>query len=179
MPMPRAAPALARCIAVLLCLLGAWPAQAQGPARSEAELKAEVLYRVLMFVEWPLTKLPADPVLSLCLYEPGPMAPALQALAGRKVHQRALLVRQTGLDSLGACHALWLGQAADIAALATPGRGLLMVSEGNGPLGGGQMLRLQVEDGRIVFDIELNEVRRAGLDMSAKLLRLARFVRKD
>jgi len=39
------------------------------------------------------------------------------------------------------------------------------------------MINLQVEDGRIVFDVDLDAARRANLTISTKLLRLARFVR--
>ena len=40
------------------------------------------------------------------------------------------------------------------------------------------MLNFQVEDGRVVFDVDLDATRRGGLEISAKLLRLARFVRR-
>ena len=41
------------------------------------------------------------------------------------------------------------------------------------------MLNLQVDGGRIVFDIGLGALRRQGLDISAKVLRLARYVKES
>ena len=43
----------------------------------------------------------------------------------------------------------------------------------------GAMLNLMLDQGRLAFDIDLPAARRAGLDVSARLLRLARFVRHD
>jgi hypothetical protein len=43
----------------------------------------------------------------------------------------------------------------------------------------GAMLNLLVEDGRVVFDVGLDAAHRAGLEISTKLLRLARFVSKS
>jgi hypothetical protein len=54
---------------------------------------------------------------------------------------------------------------------------VLVVSDAASMLDNGSMINLQVEDGRIVFDVELDAARRAGLVISTKLLRLARFVR--
>ena len=41
------------------------------------------------------------------------------------------------------------------------------------------MLNLQLDQGRVVFDINLATTRAAGLDISARLLRLARFVAQE
>ena len=101
---------------------------------------------------------------------------ALQALDGRKMDNHVLLVRSVRDRQLGGCHIALIGDAPGlpVAPAAT-----LLVSESPGMLERGAMLNLQVEDGRVVFDVGLEAARRAGLDISAKLLRLARFVKKS
>ena len=72
-----------------------------------------------------------------------------------------------------------LGPATDTGPLQQPGRALLLVSDAPAMLGRGVMLNLQVEDGRVVFDVGLAASHRAGLEISTKLLRLARFVQRS
>jgi hypothetical protein len=55
-----------------------------------------------------------------------------------------------------------------------PCPGVLMVGESEGFLAGGGMVRLEVVDGRIRFEIAAPVAARAGLVISAQLLRLAR-----
>ena len=54
---------------------------------------------------------------------------------------------------------------------------VLVVSDAAAMLEQGAMINLRLEDGRIVFDVDLDAARRAGLAVSTKLLRLARYVR--
>jgi len=54
---------------------------------------------------------------------------------------------------------------------------VLVVSDAATMLDQGAMINLQIEDGRIVFDVDLDAARRVGLAVSTQLLRLARFVR--
>ena len=57
--------------------------------------------------------------------------------------------------------------------------GVLLAGDSAGDLQRGVMLNLATEDGRIVFDIDLQAVRQAGLVLSSKVLRLARQVQGD
>lgn len=147
------------------------------PLPSPDVQKAEVVYRTLIFVSWPPERAAGTRGLQLCLLGEGRLDAALQALAGRSVRQQVLEVRRARADQLGGCHVLYL--PAPIAGSPSPFEGLpvLTVSDAAGMLDHGAMINLQIEDGRIVFDVELDALRRAGLDASAKLLRLARFVK--
>lgn len=163
--------------ALALCLLPAHGALAQ--AGSAETLKVEVIYRALMFVSWPPGSGEAAATgLRLCVMGDGRVESALQALHGRPIGQQAVEVRRLGrADQASDCQMLYI--AAPVAALkASLGDApVLVVSDGRAMLDHGAMINLQVEDGRIVFDVDLDAVRRAGLDISTKLLRLARFVR--
>lgn len=163
------------------CALLAWLAFA-GPARAQAggpeALKAEVVYRLLMFVNWPPEREQPGHRLQLCTLGEGRMEGALQGLAGRQIRQLTLDVHRVGRgDSPAGCHLLYLpapqaGLRTQLAELP-----VLVVSDAAPMFDQGAMVNLQVEDGRIVFDVDLDAARHAGLAVSTKLLRLARFVR--
>lgn len=164
-------------------LAGLWssPLSAQAPASNQAlaELKAQIVFRTLLFIEWPAGQLRPGQALSLCLLEDSPLATALLGLAGRTINGHALEPRRLRADQASACHAALLGPATDTGPLQQPGRALLLVSDAPAMLGRGVMLNLQVEDGRVVFDVGLAASHRAGLEISTKLLRLARFVQRS
>lgn len=162
---------------IMLGLVGARAsAQPSGPASPEV-LKAEIVLRALMFVSWPGDRTSGGNKLQLCTFGEGRMETALLALAGRTVRQQGLETRRARLDQLAGCHALYLSGPNPAAMAALSGRPVLFVSDVPSTLEEGVMLNLQVEDGRVVFDVELDAARRAGLDVSTKLLRLARFVK--
>jgi hypothetical protein len=160
-------------VSAMLSLLPLWPAQAQGAA--EAQLKAQVLVKALRFVEWPSGALSEGQALQLCLTEDTPLAQELRGLDGQSVGRNPLQVRVVRNRQFEGCRVVLAGEA--LAPLPTQ-PATLWVTEASGMLERGGMFSLQVEDGRVVFDVGLDTARRAGLDISAKLLRLARFVKK-
>lgn len=168
-------PLLRTCLG--LGLLGVHLAAPSQPlALAEPQLKAQVLFKVLRFIEWPPRSLAEGQALQLCLLDEGtPLAQELRALEGRNMDNHVLLVRSVRDRQMGGCHIVLIGEAQG-QVVAPPAT--LLVSESPGMLERGAMLNLQVEDGRVVFDVSLEAARRAGLDISAKLLRLARFVKK-
>lgn len=161
---------------MLLGLLGTPLAHAQ--ASSPESLKAEVIYRVLMFVTWPPDREAPGRPLQVCTVGDGRMETALQALAGRTIRQLTIEVRRAARhDLLSGCHLLYLPGPQPAWREPLGDLPVLVVSDAAAMLDQGAMINLQVEDGRIVFDVDLDVARRAGLAISTKLLRLARFVR--
>jgi len=164
-------------------LAGLWstPLSAQAPASDQAlaELKAQIVFRTMLFIDWPAGQLRPGQALSLCLLEDSPLATALLGLAGRTINGHALEPRRLRADQASTCHAALLGPTTDTGPLQQAGRALLLVSDAPAMLGRGVMLNLQVEDGRVVFDIGLASAHRASLEFSTKLLRLARFVQRS
>ena len=157
------------------CLL---PTPAKAQAVSPESLKAEVIYRVLMFVTWPPEREVPERGLQICTLGDGRVEGALQALIGRPIRQLTVAVRRLARpDQHAGCHLLYLPAPQPALRSALADAPVLVVSDAAAMLDQGSMINLQVEDGRIVFDVELDAARRAGLVISTKLLRLARFVR--
>jgi hypothetical protein len=155
----------------------AWvtPAQAQ---RQEPELKAQVLFQLLLFVQWPGRA--GEAAFQFCALDDTPLAQAMRGFEGRRINDRVFTWRRVAGDQLAACHVAYVGHAGQPSLHQQVGQhGLLWVGDELGLLDHGAMLNLQVDRGKVVFDIGLEALRRGGLDISAKVLRLARYVKES
>jgi hypothetical protein len=180
---PHHLPGLAALLALWLAATSAW-----AQALPEVELKAQILWRALQFVEWPAEVAPAQP-LQLCLLAPGPLAEVLREWPPRELNGHRVELRRVPGAGGGAggtapsaaaaagCHIAYVG--ADAQLPAPPPRALLWVGDSHGATERGVMFNLQPQQGRIVFDVDLHAARRAGLEINARLLRLARFVHME
>jgi hypothetical protein len=161
-----------------LALILAWvavPVQAQ---RQEPELKAQVLFQVMLFVHWPGRT--GDSTFQFCALDDTPLAQAMRSFEGRRINDQVFTWRRVGVEQLAACHVAYVGQAGQAMLHKHVGEhGILWVGDELGLLDRGAMLNLQVEAGKVVFDIGLETLRGSGLDISAKVLRLARYVKES
>lgn len=163
-----------------LTLLAVTPwamAQRQAP---ESELKAAIVANMLLFVDWPTHGLQAADKLTLCYLDGGPVSTSLGRFEGKLIKNKPLQVVRVDITGIGGCHALYLSpvDTSNLARIA-PGfspAGVLVVGDSPGFLQRGAMINLEIESGRVVFDIDLRSVRKGGLVVSSKVLRLARQV---
>lgn len=167
-------------ILLALLLLALTPlAHAQRQA-SEPDLKAAILVNMLLFVDWPTPQGRSPDRLTVCYLAGSPVATALAQLGGKLLKGQPLQVVRVDAAMLGGCQVLYLSptDATGLPRLTTslPGRGILLVGDSPGYLQRGVMLNLEIEGGRVVFDIDLRSVRQSGLTVSSKVLRLARHV---
>lgn len=161
----------------LLVLAPLAQAQRQAP---EPELKAAILANMLLFVDWPAQGVQAPNRLTVCYLDAGPVAVALDQLNGKVLKGKPLNVVRVDPAMIGGCHALYVSPL-DVANLPRVvsnlrASGILLVGDSPGFLQRGVMLNLEIDGGRVVFDIDLRSVRQAGLTVSSKVLRLARQV---
>jgi hypothetical protein len=163
-------------IGLLALLLWHLPLQAQKLA--EDDLKAQVVVRALLFFDWPASALEAAQPLLLCVAAPGAFAAALERVRGEMINGHRLDVRRATVSELRPCHVAYVGPA-EVEALQGQPRATVLLGDVQGLLERGVMLNLQVDQNRVVFDINLAAARRAGVEISARLLRLARYVRQD
>lgn len=163
-------------LAWLLAACACMPASAV----DEPDLKAAIIFNLLLFVDWPADVLPAQaPSLGLCIDRASPLQRAMKALDGRIVRSWRLDVRDlSGAGDWSACHAALLDNDAN--APARPPVGTLLIADGDvAPAGGssiGAAVVLHRVGNRVVFDINLGIARQSRLQFSSKLLRLARTV---
>lgn len=177
MLMAIAGPWRAALALVLLALTPVVHAQRQAP---EPELKAAILVNMLLFVDWPTPAGRSPDRLTVCYLAAGPVATALEQLGGKLLKGLPLQVVRADAAALGECRVLYLSPAEATGlpniVSSLPASGILLVGDSPGYLQRGVMLNLEIEGGRVVFDIDLRAARQAGLAVSSKVLRLARHV---
>ncbi|HEY2929752.1 YfiR family protein [Piscinibacter sp.] len=156
----------------------------QARAVEEGELKAAIVFNILLFVEWPPESLPdTGGSLVLCVGPNSALNASLKGLNERPIRNHRLEVRDLPpASSATTCHAVFVG-AADRMRLAAGlkaqrAAGALVVSDDIDAPHDTTAIVLQRIGNRIAFEVNLQPVRQARLQLSSKLLRLARVVRE-
>ncbi len=179
MPLRRRLPQLI--LAMLLAMLA--PGMPAQDVREEYQVKAAYLFNFAKFVEWPAQAFRApDAPLVLCVAGRDPFGGVLAAYERRIVHGRELRVRRNvAVGELRGCHLLYVSESEErrlaptlAAAVDMP---VVTVSDLDGFIDAGGMIGLVEADARIQFEVNLGSASRAGIRVSAQLLRLARRVR--
>jgi YfiR/HmsC-like len=167
-------PALA---AFVLCA-AAWT-----PQVSEYQVKAAFLLNFARFIEWPKSAFTdAQSPFALCILGDDPFDGTLDALVesetvgGRKVVVQRL--RHTPAPK--SCQVLFIARSEkDVSEiLAGLGTGVLTVGDEDGFLRDGGIIAFAVEDRHVRFDINQRAAAKASLTLSARLLKVARSVKK-
>lgn len=149
---------------------------------SEYELKAAYLYNFALFTTWPADRLAdSGAPMTFCVLGQTPLAGALTDLQARKIRGRNIVVKQIAAAEDGrTCHVLFLGagehEKSPKMMEAVRDSGTLTVSDSFDPLSSDAVINMMIENGRLVFDVNLPGARRARLTLSSKLLKLARSV---
>ena len=150
------------------------------------EVEAAFIYNFLLFTTWPDEGRAGsvDSPLGICTVGQDGVSTALGALRGRMVRDRSLQLRAiSGGDGFDDCHAVYLAKSEKLRwenlLDATGGSHLLTVVDcGESLCASSSVLAVAVEKNRVVFTVSMPSAERAGLNISAKLLRLAQTVHK-
>jgi hypothetical protein len=141
-------------------------------AVDEADLKAAIVFNLLGFIDWPPRAAPAPgAALRLCVAPKSSLRRPLQQLHGTPVREWRLEVREAPAER---CHALVLGEGAP----ETGWRHEPVVVFSEAPHGADDAVtvHLDLEHGKVRFELDVGSAQRAGLQLSSKLMRLARKV---
>jgi hypothetical protein len=179
-------PLLLRCVAA--CLFASLTAAGQTPGATpkptEYEVEAAYLSNFGRFVEWPRTAVPANEPFLVCVLGPDPFGPILDgALKGEGINGAQMAARRvTGPEEAATCRVLFVSASKDaqlkdiLAALGTSS--ILTVSDMAGFTRRGGMIQFVLEGDRVRFEINIAAAKRAGLNLSSQLLKLAVAVRR-
>jgi hypothetical protein len=171
---------LTRLLSIVI-LLGLVPAAAgaQQPTL-EYDVRAAFILNFVRYVEWPPPERQAP--LQICVLGENPFGDRLTAVVSGEQWQGGVMEVRLVADvrSATACHLLYVPAAAMSrftagAALVTA-RPVLTVGEHERFLDEGGIMRLFVEENRVRFSVSQRSADRAGLQISSRLLRLARSV---
>jgi hypothetical protein len=160
-----------------------WPVAAlPSHTAPEGVVKAAVVFNLLAFVKWPDVPNHAGGRLLLCVLGDDATDQHLLQLDGKPVQDRRLAVERLAPshEAHNHCDAVFIGSSnAPVLfriAATTANSPVLLVGEGPLALENGAMIALSLSSDRYVFEINQFAVRKAGLTISSKLLRLARRV---
>lgn len=151
-------------------------ARAERERPPDHDVKAALLFNFLKFVDWGAGSGP----LEVCVVGETRVLEAANALQGRTVAGRAVTVRRAVSGELRTCRAAFLAPTEDprleelIEQLARAGS--LVVGDGPEFAARGAHLNFYVMDDHVRFEANVRAIRRDRIQVSSKLLRLARIV---
>ena len=164
---------------LLLCgmLLAAPFADAQQAGPTEYQVKAAFLYNFAKFVEWPSDS--GD--LQVCIIGDDPFGRNIEFVEGKTAGGKTLSVRRIrSVRDITNCRMLFISSSEsrlldDIVAAAQKSD-ILTVGDTAGYAQQGVVINLFMEQSKVRFEINKDAADRSGLNISSKLLGLARIV---
>lgn len=157
----------------------------QAPAQvPEYKLKAELVERFTRFIEWPAPKeAPAKTQpFTICLFGASPFRAALEEMsANRKIKERPVVVTVLSAPAeVEGCHVLFLPAAQkdglEKILVHTVARPILTVGDTEGFAERGVLVNFYTFENAVRFEINDSAARKSGLEISSRLLKLARIV---
>jgi hypothetical protein len=172
---------------IAMVLLAAAPmlcARADGPTLEE-KVKAAFVFNFMQFTEWPEgTFIGSDtPIVVGFVGDEGVADIFRAATASKTVNGRAISVKQVQSESdAGTCQVVVFGGSDGTERLKGMGRikeqTVLTIGDSDGFSAAGGIIQFYVEDGKERFEVNTLAAERAHLQISSKLLKLAKIVRK-
>ncbi len=147
----------------------------------EYGVKAAFLLNFTKFVEWPPNPASADPSFNICILGEDPFHGVLDRIAeGEAVNGRRLVVQKIRRVEPRLCRMIFIGRGEPEVPrlLESVGPGVLTVGEGERFLHEGGMIAFVIEGRRVRFDVNQRAASRAGLQISSRLLSVARSVER-
>jgi len=173
-------------LAAMLVLIPAIaaPAPEKPLFAEEYELKAAYIFNFTKFVTWPSTAFKDESApIKICIPRNRMLEYAFSALTQKSSQKRRIEISgyENTKDS-GNCHLLFFDEPLDSSIVAK-----VLMSVRNSPIltigvsrdfvTQGGIIRFVTTDGRLTFEINPEAARRAGLEISSKMLSLAKIVR--
>jgi hypothetical protein len=146
----------------------------------EHELKAAFIYNFIQFTQWPEGQLKGS-TLNVCVSPGNILHLALQAIAGKTAHGRAIALQPLPSAQVAGCHVL-VAEMSDRARLpqirrAISAEAVLTITDDPELMREGFMIGMLVEGNRIAFIVDNSRAAEVKLVISSRLLRLAKSVR--
>ena len=173
-------------VAMVILSSVAFEARAQDSSvSSEYLIKAGFIYNFANLVQWPSNAFtqPDSPIVIGILGE-DPFGTVLdRVLAGKKVNGRIFLVKRLkSVPDLKECHIVFVSSS-EMAHLAeaihlVKGMPILTIGEIPGFARRGGIINLFLEDNKVHFEVNVEAAKEADLNISSRLLALARIVQE-
>jgi hypothetical protein len=175
--------ALLMAVAVLLAAQPSMAQDADGINREHA-IKAAYLYQFSRYVQWPTSTQDGEATpFVIGVLGDSPVADILNQIAqSKKIEGRTIVVKHfSSVSECTPCHILFIAASLDTtqqdkAIERFERAGVLLVGEETGFTRRGGMANFTVNENRVLIEINLEKSKQAGLEISSKLLSLAKVV---
>ena len=164
---------------MMLGLVSQIPALSLADNVSEYTIKAAFIYNFARFTEWP----DESNELKVCIYGEDPFGSSIDILNGKQSNGRTIkVIRTRSIDEVKSCHIAFLNIIPPVRRLFTralqdiEGANVLTVSDAEGVIDFGVMIGLKLENDKVAFDVNHTVAKASNIEISAKLLRLAKVV---
>jgi len=170
--------------AAMLFLLILFISGARGQDVNEYEVKAGFIFNFTKFLQWPQTAFPsAEEPFAIGILGKDSIGDYLQnTIAEEQVEGRSIVVRKfKDAKEVEDCRILFIGKAEDVAPAleAVKGKGTLTVSDTPDFCMKGGIVTFYDEDNMIRLEINPRAAKEENLEISSKLLRIARIYQSD
>lgn len=170
--------------ALTLILAAVVPASASAEPSVEYAVKANYLYKLGPFIDWPPRAFPsAGSAFNVCILGEDPFGSALdEAVRGQTVNGHPVVVRRIkAVPTDGRCQVLYLGRshaepAGEVLRMLQGQPVLTVTDAGQGVFGG--MVHFLLQNGRVRFALNVAAAEASGLQISSKLQSLAVSVQR-
>jgi hypothetical protein len=153
-------------------------ASASQPSTLEYKVKAAYLLNFTKFIEWPSAE-PVDSPFTVCLIGDDPFGPALdRTIQGESVNGHKVVVQRPDRGITKGCQLIFVSKSEKNTKefLNSLGPGVLTIGEGESFLRDGGVTAFVLENRRVRFSVNLSAARNERLNLSSKLLAVARSV---
>lgn len=146
---------------------------------TQPALKAAFIYKFAMFTEWPAAAVPAGEPLVMCVMGDDAVGEALaRAVKGRALTNRGITVQLAPAKLPPACHLVYVSgvTAKQVEPIVAELRNahVLTLSDINGFTDVGGIAEFFYERGQLRFKVRPDWAKRAGLQISSRLLALSK-----
>lgn len=169
----------------VLCLIACSSVNlhAQEQKAEEYQVKALFLYNFINFIDWPAdSSIHSSPAINICIIGDDPFDKALEEIRNKTVKDKNLVIRffRPSDDPKG-CHLLFIPAAEKRHAAhilkSVRDANVLTVGDTEELARQGAIIGFYIEQKKLRFAINIEAARRAGLKISAKLLKLAKIIK--
>jgi len=166
--------------AMVITVLATAPVLAEHGAQ-EYHVKAAFLYNFTRFIEWPQEAASENPVMPVCVIGKDPFGTALDIITGKEARGRKLVVRRYRFgEPIDECAVVFFGAGGkeQVGKMLDElrGRSVLTISEQEGFAASGGIIEFFIAHNKVRFRINQQAAKRAKLEISSKLLRLAELL---
>jgi YfiR/HmsC-like len=160
--------------------LGGLPV-AQAQELPEYRLKTAFLYNFSIYTEWPDNSITSE--FNLCIYGEDMFGKHLDHLLQKKINGRNIRIQRTDdARNLKDCQIVYISQTTipnlKNILVELNGKPVLTVADSPGFSQQGIALNMSLEEGKVIFEVNLAAARNAGLNFSSQLLRFANAIYK-